>query len=167
MSFSPEAGSSSSPQDQSVDRNLAFLAYGLLFFSIFFAGAPALVAVAIAYARRAEAPPLIRSHHAFQIVIFGTAFFLALAAGICLLTAALAALGAVWQAVTHEGWNHIDTYSIDLSDVHVGAGSIGLAISALVLTALTAVWLVVTSTFGALRLASGRPIRQSGTNRSN
>ena len=35
-----------------VDRNLAFVTYGLLFFSVFFAGVPALIAVAIAYARR-------------------------------------------------------------------------------------------------------------------
>ena len=31
-----------------VDRNLALLGYGLLFFAIFFAGVPALIAVAIA-----------------------------------------------------------------------------------------------------------------------
>ena len=38
-----------------VDRNLGLLAYGLLFFAIFFAGVPALIAVAIAYSRSRDA----------------------------------------------------------------------------------------------------------------
>ena len=41
----------SAKREDEVDRNLALLDYGLLFFAIFFAGLPALVAVAIAYAR--------------------------------------------------------------------------------------------------------------------
>ena len=38
-------------------ENLAMIAYGLLFASIFFAGAPALIAVVIAYSQRQEASP--------------------------------------------------------------------------------------------------------------
>ena len=53
-----------SPESQDVDRNLALLAYGLLFFAIFFAGVPALVAVAIAYSRRREAAPRRRTPRA-------------------------------------------------------------------------------------------------------
>src|SRR5947207_8419202 len=70
-----------------VDRNLAFLTYGLLFFSIFFAGVPALIAVAIAYARRKDADPLVRGHHSFQIWIFWVGFLMALLAGAAGLTA--------------------------------------------------------------------------------
>ena len=42
-----------------LDRNLAFVAYGLLFFACFLAGAPALGAVAIAYARRHDASAML------------------------------------------------------------------------------------------------------------
>ena len=53
-----------------LDRNLGLLAYALLFFAIFLGGLPALIAVAIAYARRHSAPPWIASHHNFQIWVF-------------------------------------------------------------------------------------------------
>ena len=64
-------------------ENLAMIAYGLLFASIFFAGAPALIAVVIAYSQRREAPTRIRSHFDFQIKVFWAAFALTLAAASC------------------------------------------------------------------------------------
>src|ERR1700739_869782 len=71
-----------------VDRNLALLGYGLLFFAIFFAGVPALIAVAIAYGRVKDTGCTLRSHHKFQIYIFWVGFALTA-------LAALSGLGAV------------------------------------------------------------------------
>ena len=66
-----------------VDRNLALLAYGLLFVGVFCAGLSALAALAIAYARRRQAGALVASHHRFQIFIFWVGFVPALLSGLC------------------------------------------------------------------------------------
>lgn len=148
-----------------VDRNLAYLVYGLLFFSIFFAGAPALVAVALAYSRRDDVSALIRSHHRFQIFIFWVAFVLALIAGALFLSTLLSAIGSVLQAVDYQGLDHMDRFSLDFSEVTISPVTISLGVASTVMMSLTAIWLVTASAIGALRLASGRTIRQSGATR--
>ena len=154
--------SDTDPSDIGVDRNLAYLTYGLLFFSIFFAGAPALVAVALAYSRRDEVSPLIRSHHRFQIFIFWVSFTLALIAGIFFLTTLLSAIASVLKAVDYQGWDQLDHFSLDFSKVSISPATISLGVTTVVMMSLTAIWLVGSSALGTLRLASGRPIRQSG-----
>ncbi len=154
--------SDTDPSDTGVDRNLTYLTYGLLFFSIFFAGAPALVAVALAYSRRDEVSPLIRSHHRFQIFIFWVSFTLALIAGICFLTTLLSAIASVLKAVDYQGWDKLDHFSLDFTKVSISSTTISLGVATVVIMSLTAIWLVSSSALGTLRLASGRPIRQSG-----
>ena len=151
-----------SAADMGVDRNLAYLTYGLLFFSIFFAGAPALVAVALAYSRRDSVCALIASHHRFQILIFWVSFALALIASICFLTTLLSAIASVMKAVNYEGWDKLDHFSIDFTKVTISPTTISLGVATVVVMSVTAIWLVAASAFGTLRLASGRPIRQSG-----
>ena len=141
-----------------IDRNLAFLTYALLFFSIFFAGVPALIAVAIAYARRRDADALARGHHAFQIWIFWVGFLLALLAGAAGLSAILTSLAAALRLAAHDNWNGWG--ALRLSDV-VGPASLSFAVASGVLGVSAAVWLVVTSVYGAVRLASNRGMRQS------
>ena len=139
-----------------VDRNLAFLTYGLLFFSVFFAGVPALIAVAIAYARRKDADPLVRGHHGFQIWIFWVGFMLALLAGAAGLTAILMIIAEAFR-LSSDGIGGFG--SITLSDV-VGPVSLTFIATFFVLGSVAALWLVSTSVYGFVRLASYKPMRQ-------
>src|ERR1700756_730182 len=91
-----------------VDRNIALLAYGLLFFAIFFAGAPALIAVAIAYARRKDVDAFVASHHRFQIFIFWIGFALPLLAALSGLAALLSIVGDLLGVVLRARWNGFD-----------------------------------------------------------
>lgn len=146
------------PTDE-VDRNIALLAYGLLFFAIFFAGAPALVAVAIAYARRRDVAAPVASHHRFQIFIFWIGFAMTLLAAFSGLAALLSIIGDLFQEVIHGGWTGWD--AIEAADLHVGRAFVAFAAAAAVLGALTGVWLLVTSAYGFIRLASNHSIRQT------
>lgn len=141
-----------------VDRNLAFLTYGLLFFSVFFAGVPALIAVAIAYARRKDADPLVRGHHGFQIWIFWVGFMMALLAGAAGLTAIMMILAKALQMSASQGWSGWG--AITLSDV-VGPLTMSFIATFFLLGATAALWLVSTSVYGFVRLASHRPMRQT------
>jgi uncharacterized membrane protein len=143
-----------------VDRNLAFLTYGLLFFSVFFAGVPALIAVAIAYARRKDADPLVRGHHSFQIWIFWVGFLMALLAGAAGLTAILMILGEALRLSSVNAWQGWQT--VQLSDV-VGPVSLSFIATFFLLGVCAGLWLVVTSIYGLVRLASHRPMGQMRT----
>jgi uncharacterized membrane protein len=150
-----QARASTSPE---VDRNLAFLAYGLLFFAVFFAGAPALIAFAIAHARKDTATPLVARHHRYQIFVFWIGFGLALlasASGLAMLVVSAAKLIDVAAA---------NTTMVDLHQVFAQIGESRAPIffvSALVLTLTTALWLVGASAYGFFRLASGKAIVQT------
>lgn len=144
-------------QDE-VDRNLCFLTYGLLFFSVFFAGVPALIAVAIAYARRKQADCFVRGHHAFQIWIFWVGFVLALLAGAAGLTAVVMIFSKALRLSSGIGWHGWG--SIQLSDV-VGPTALSFIGTFFLLGACAALWLVATSVYGFVRLASHRPMRQT------
>ena len=93
-----------------MDRNLALVAYGLLFFAVFFAGAPALVAVAIAYARRQHGDPAVRSHFRFQIFVFWVGFALtAIWRRSRAWRAILILLGEVIRGAVDGRWDSLDT----------------------------------------------------------
>ena len=79
----PAPDATPNPPDDRENRGIAMLNYGLLFTSIFFAGIPALIAVALAYARKSKTGPGLKKHFRFQIRIFWIAFFIALLAGAC------------------------------------------------------------------------------------
>jgi uncharacterized membrane protein len=127
-----------------VDRNFALLAYGLMFAAIFFAGVPALIAVAIAYAKRREVAPMIATHHRFQIFIFWVGFALVLLAGLSGLAAVLSFLVGMFEPVNPH-WNGMLIF---------GGVAVGLGIA-------TGAWLMTTSLFGFIRLASQHSIGQT------
>ena len=145
-------------RSEDVDRNLALLAYGLMFFAIFFAGAPALVAVAIAYARRGEAGPSLRSHFRRLISIFWVGFALTVLAALSGLAAVLFVVGEVVRGAVGGQWDSMD--AVVFSQLHVGAVVLLIA-SAAVLGVLTAVWLMIASAYGFIQLASSRSISQT------
>jgi uncharacterized membrane protein len=154
------SGAAVPQRSEEVDRNLALLAYGLMFFAIFFAGAPALVAVAIAYARRRDADPALRSHFSFLISIFWGGFALTLLAGLSGLAAVLFVIGGVIRGAVVGQWDSLD--AVAFSQMHIGVVVLFVA-AALVLGVLTAVWLILTSAYGFIRLASRRSISQTAS----
>jgi len=141
-----------------VDRNLALLAYALLFFAVFFAGAPALVAAGIAYARRAHAEPPVRSHFRFQVFVFWVAFGLTLIAALCGLGALLVLLGQLLRGAVEGRWDSLDT--VLFSQPHIGLLIVLVALSAFA-ALLATVWLVITSAYGFILLATRQSIRQT------
>jgi uncharacterized membrane protein len=156
MSAASDLAGSSASDD--VDRNLALLAYGLLFFAIFFAGAPALIAVAIAYARRRNSEPHVRSHFRYQIFIFWVGFALTLLAALSGLAALVVLLGEVIRGAVEGRWDSLDT--VLFSQVHIGVLMAFVAAAGL-LAIMTGVWLIATSAYGFILLASRQSIRQT------
>jgi uncharacterized membrane protein len=148
----------STKREDDVDRNLALLDYGLLFFAIFFAGLPALVAVAIAYARKRNTECAVKSHFSFQVFIFWVGFAMTLLAALAGLAALMILAGEIIHGVVDGRWDSLDT--IVFSQVHVAAvmALFGVAGG---LAVLTGVWLMVTSAYGFIRLASRQSIRQT------
>jgi uncharacterized membrane protein len=147
------------PAASDLDRNLALLAYALLFFAIFLGGLPALVAVAIAYARRQTAPPWIASHHSFQIWVFwislGLALLMAGAAMIAFVSAFTKVIGTVTHTGALAGWDEV---WVRLSSSNVIALSV---VTFFVMFVLTGLWLAGASAYGFVRLASGLSMGQS------
>jgi uncharacterized membrane protein len=130
-----------------VDRNLGLLAYGLLFFAIFFAGVPALIAVAIAYARSRDSGCTVRSHHRFQIYIFWVGFAMTA-------LAALSGLGAVLAIL-------LQLVSGVLRPIQFTGAVAAFSVATVTLGVLTGLWLLITSSYGFIQLATHRPIRQT------
>lgn len=137
-------------------ENLAMIAYGLLFASIFFAGAPALIAVVIAYSQRQEANPRVRSHYDFQIRIFWVAFVLTLAAASSALAGVTAAVGEFIDVASITRIDRIESISVDLSHITIDGRIVGLLVLACVLGFLSSIWLLGASAVGFIRLASER-----------
>jgi uncharacterized membrane protein len=142
-------------------ENLAMIAYGLLFASIFFAGAPALIAVVIAYSQRQEASPRVRSHYDFQIRIFWVAFVLTLAAASSGLAGVIMGLGELVDVASITRIEHIESIRIDLSHITIDGRVIGLLIAACLLGFLSSIWLLAASAVGFIRLASERAMGHS------
>jgi uncharacterized membrane protein len=141
-----------------VDRNLAFVTYGLLFFSVFFAGVPALIAVAIAYARRKDVDPLVRNHHSFQIWIFWIGFLMALLGGAAGLTAMTLVLVQMMRLASIHGWHGLD--SVTLPEV-IGPTTLAFGGTAILLLLCAGLWLLFTSVYGCIKLASQKPMSQT------
>jgi uncharacterized membrane protein len=142
-------------RDDEVDRNLALLSYGLMFFAIFFAGVPALIAVAIAYARLRDTDCGVKSHFRFQTFIFWVGFALTLSAALAGLAALALLAGEIIRGVADGRWD-----TVAFSQVHVAA-VLTLTGAAGVLAVLTGVWLMATSAYGFILLASRQSIRQT------
>jgi len=142
---------------EELDRNLALLAYGLLFFAIFLGGLPALAAVAIAYSRKNTAGPLIRSHHKFQIWVFWIGFGMALlaaASGMATIISALIQVVGGDQGM-FDGW-------MDFQARLAGSNSVAaFLVSTLVLFAATGLWLAACSAYGFIQLASSRAMSKT------
>ena len=141
------------------DRNLALVAYGLLFFAIFFAGAPALVAVAIAYARRGHTGRLVRSHHRYQIFVFWCGFALTLLAALSGLAAVVTVLGEMIGSASRAPAAGPGAYIITLP--FLGRAVVAFTTAAISLAVFSALWLMAMSAYGFLRLASHRVISQT------
>jgi uncharacterized membrane protein len=142
-------------------RNLAFINYGLLFASIFFAGVPALIAAIVAYSQQDEAPPTIRSHYKFQIRVFWIAFGLALAAGLSFLGVVIRVTSEVFQFTQLPGWDVHDNVKLDLSNVTLDGTLMALLASSALFATLGGVWLILAPALGFVRLASGRGMGHS------
>jgi uncharacterized membrane protein len=140
---------------------MAMLGYALLFVSIFFAGATALVAVVIAYANRGVAPRQIRPHYDYQIRIFWVAFALSLAAGLCGLAGLISGLGEIIRVAAVHGRERLDTLRIDLTGASIDAHVISLMVIALALGFLSSLWLSAASAIGFIQLASEQGIGDS------
>lgn len=160
-----QATTAASPWRQdTLDRTLALVNYGLLFGSIFFAGIPGLVAVIIAYAQQNEAPARIRSHLRFQIRIFWVAFGLSLAASAAAMTAALLAAVDFVQVGVDKTWTSfsLDMARLvvisDLEHLRVATPVVGLVVATILLSVTTLLWLIAAPAVGFIRLATDRSI---------
>jgi uncharacterized membrane protein len=144
------------PGKGDIDSNLALLGYALLFFSIFFAGMPGLVAAVIAYAQRDATNPSIRSHYNFQIRIFWVAVVLSLIAAVTAVAAAAISVGHFVEMGVQGGWDAWDGISFSTSNIHIDPAVVVL----LGITALTALaaalWLMLAPLVGFIRLATQR-----------
>lgn len=169
-------------------RGMAFLGYGLLLLALPSAGTSALLAVILAYARRDGSGPLIASHHRFQIRIFWIG--LALAAASAILAASAFSDAVRWpsaplripvspQAQTVAYIPGVDRpgslpspriQSADLQVFTYHFGDTPLkwrpralleAYGSMILFALACLWSLGAPLYGALRLASGRPMGHS------
>jgi uncharacterized membrane protein len=138
-------------------RGIAMLNYGLLFASIFFAGIPALIAVALAYSRKSKVDLVLRKHFRFQIRIFWIAFFVALLAAGCGMAGVVL---AVIELARSAGWAW--TWDdLDLHTLQVGGDIVVLLVAAVILSLLDAAWLIVSSGLGFIRLASDRTLSKA------
>ena len=112
-------------------RNLAFLNYGLLFASVFFAGVPALVAVIVAYSQKDQATPDIRAHHDFQIRIFWVALATTLIAAASVLGVVMGLVGELIEMSRSQGWRQWDDVRIEFRDLSIDTGVVLMGASAL------------------------------------
>jgi uncharacterized membrane protein len=145
------------PSDDA-DRNLALLAYGLLFVAIFFAGLPALVAVAIAYSRRSVSAPPVRGHFRRQVLIFWVGFALTLLAAFSGLAAVVIFLAEVFLGFVDGSWSGLNTTIFN--HAHIGV-MMTCVVAAGLLVVATGLWFMATSAYGFIMLASRQSISQT------
>jgi uncharacterized membrane protein len=140
---------------EDVDRNMALLVYGLLFLGAFFP-VPAWIGAVIAYTRRKNVPPLIANHHRFQLFIF----WVATVAGLLTAMSILAAIGGIFAkvvlAVVHSRWHRMEIAT--LPPITIDSATVAFVTGFLILYVLTGLWLLLTSAYGFVRLASQREI---------
>jgi uncharacterized membrane protein len=142
------------PGKGDVDSNLALLGYALLFFSVFFAGMPGLVAAIIAYAQRSAVSPAVKAHYNFQIRIFWVAVALSLVAAVCAVAAAMISVGHFFEMGLQGGWDAWDGISVSTSRVQIDPAVVTLlAVTAFAALA-TVLWLLIAPMVGFIRLAT-------------
>jgi len=148
------------PASGGLDRGLAMFGYLCLFFTVFFAGVPAFVAVVLAYARQDDADPVSRSHLRFQISVFWWAFGLTVLSAIAMIAAivvGVASFGELTRAATQV---------VEGGDLAVGASAgWGLLLASIVLFCLATLWTWLAPLWGGIKLAAGKSIgrRSSGS----
>ncbi len=126
----------------------------------FTGGTTALVALALAYARRPLAERLSRSHYVFQIRTIWTALFFMLVSAGAAFFAAFVLYGDVMDAIGHQSGlvaYFVASGSAAFKFHPVGVLSLLLAIASWVVGA---GWLAWWSVFGLLRLVSDQPPRR-------
>ena len=141
------------------ERNLALLAYGLLGVSVFFAGITALVAVIIAYTLHDAANETLSGHFRFQIRIFWVGVVCILLTIVAGIVATFGAVGNLLHAAppadlvrTIDLWGHV----IDLSRLRITPLVVIAATVAGGAAIFGALWMILASTIGFIRLASAR-----------
>ncbi len=152
----PSADATLDPPYDRENRGVAMLNYGLLFTSIFFAGIPALIAVALAYARKSKTGPGLKKHFRFQIRIFWVAFFIALLAGACGIAGVILAVVELAQGAGVWPWQ-----GVDLRTMRVGGDIVFMLVAAVILSLIDAAWLMASSAFGFIRLASDHSLSKA------
>lgn len=146
------------------ERNLALLAYGLLGVSMFFAGITALVAIIIAYVLHDAATEELSRHFRFQIRIFWIGVAAVALTVIAGLVAALGAAGNLLHSAppsdlvrtVYVFGREIDLSGLRMTPLVITAGAVSAGSAVL-----GALWMVVASTIGFIRLASSKHIGQT------
>ncbi len=164
-----------------VSRALAFLAYGLLLLGFVTAGTTALIGLILAYALRDGAPPLTRTHYRFQIRLFWIEAALIVAALALFVSAFLDAgrspppplhvplsphaqtiayrPGAAFEPAEFEGL----TYTFSARSLTWRTRALLEGYGAAVTAGFAIVWGLIAPLYGAMRLASGRPMGHSAS----
>jgi len=154
MSDTAVTPATAEPGKGDVESNLALLGYALLFFSIFFAGMPGLVAAIIAYTQRQATSPAIRGHYNFQIRIFWVAVILSAIAAVTAVAAAMISVGHLFEMGVQGGWDAWDGISFSTSNIQVDPTVVMLlSVTALAAVA-TVLWLLIAPLVGFIRLAT-------------
>jgi len=142
------------------DKGVALLGYGLLLVSPFMLGLPALASLALAFAHRHDAHPVILSHYRFQGALFWTII------GLLVLALALLLVGGGVEMTTvagfiqaHLGGLPLPAWLVggygDKGERETGNWMLAGGITAVVVALL---WLVIGSIWGAFKLVLGRPM---------
>ena len=139
---------------------VALAGYILLSLSVFAAGVPALVAVALAYWRRDRSVPALRDHFSRQIVIFWIAVLLIVIALALAVAAIVTAAGSLVHVGVHHDWTTVSLdasrlvfFDSDLGRLGLSTPVAGLAIGSIVAWAVSGLWLFIAPIFGAIALA--------------
>jgi uncharacterized membrane protein len=144
------------------DKGVALVSYGLLIVSPFMVGLPAMASLALAFAHRGDAHPVMRSHYRFQSQVFWTAVAL------LLIGLALVVVGGGMEMTTVAGFvqEHLGGFRLPgwmigaYGDQTEQAAGNGMLIAG-VLSILTAIgWLMLASLWGLFKLVLGRPMGQ-------
>jgi uncharacterized membrane protein len=155
-----ETGSSgATARAQSDDRTLAFVVYAMLFVAPFVFGLTALIGVAIAYVRRPEAEPVVASHYRFQIRAFWVGFALSILAALAIMLG----MGMIVWELTGAFLSDLPTDPTEAVtrnlDVDLPVAAFVSLIVATCAWVATALWMIIASVAGALRLSADRGIR--------
>ena len=150
------------PMARRFDRLLALTAYGLLIISVFTLWVPALIAAAIAFTRGRGADPLTGSHFRFQLAIFWVGAAIFVLAILAFVWVGGLGVGAVLASLPGLSWSTLS----EAPAMGAAGAAVLLTVGGLGLLALSALWTLVASAWGTLRLVSDRPMGQSGAGRA-